>query len=160
MAGNPLTVAGAADKLGVAPARVRALIENGALVALPGEVPTLAAADVAELTRRGSVRAVDVAAVESALDRALKRRLPVLLENGLATALSPLADEVSAARAAAVLAAEQVLEAESVTAAVVADLSVARARIVELDAQVHALAAKPVGLFRRRRVVVSAALPA
>ena len=103
-----LTVAEAADELGVAPGRVRALLSRGALQPAPGDGAALLAADVADLLKRGLVRAVDATAVEAAVDRALRRRLPALLEGGLA----PLASEVATALADVEVSSRQLAAAE------------------------------------------------
>ena len=149
-----LTVAEAADELGVAPARVRALLSKGALQPGPGDGTTLLAADVADLARRGVVRAVDATAVEAAVDRALRRRLPALLEGGLA----PLATEVATALADVEVSSRQLAAAEERARTAEAALAAATDRAAGLDrqvrvltAQVVALQSQPVGLFRRRR---------
>ena len=148
-----LTVAEAADELGVAPSRVRALLSKGALQAA-GNGSTLLAADVADLARRGVVRAVDATAVEAAVDRALRRRLPGLLEGGLA----PLATEVATALADVEVSSRQLAAAEERARTAEAALAAAVDRAAGLDrqvrvltAQVVALQSQPVGLFRRRR---------
>ena len=149
-----LTVAEAADELGVAPARVRALLSRGALTPAPGDGTTVLAADVAELSKRGTVRAVDATAVEAAVDRALRRRLPGLLEGGLA----PVAGEVATALADVEASTRELAAAEERSRAAEAALAAAETRIAGLDrqvrvltAQVVALQSQPVGLFRRRR---------
>jgi hypothetical protein len=149
-----LTLAEAADALGVAPARVRALLASGALEAVPGHVSSVAAADVEALQKRGVVRAVDVAAVEGALDRAIRRRLPEVLDERLDVALRPLADELATAFADVEASAVQVAQAEDRTRAVEAELAAARQRIAELEQRVVALQ-MPTGLFRRRRASVA-----
>jgi len=106
---------------------------------------------VAELTRRGVVRSVDVAAVEGAVDRALRRRLPALLEAALHDGLEPLSHEIATALADVELSVEQRAAAEERARAAEAALSQARAELMDLRQQVVALAAQPSGLFRRRR---------
>lgn len=151
-----LTVTEAADELGVAPARVRALLASGALEPVPGHASSVAAADVDALVRRGVVRSLDVAAVEGALDRALRRRLPELLEERLASALSPVADEVAVALADVDAGAARVALAEERARSAEAALAQAQERAVALEARLAALEAQPVGLFRRRRAVATA----
>jgi len=146
-----LTVAETADRIGVAPARVRALIASGILRTSPDDLTAVRAAEVAELTRRGVVRSVDVAAVEGAVDRALRRRLPALLEAALHDGLEPLSREVATALADVELSVEQRAAAEERARAAEAALSQARAEVTDLRQQVVALAAQPRGLFRRRR---------
>jgi hypothetical protein len=156
-----LTLAQAADELGVAPARVRALLASGALQPAPGHQSSVVAADVEQLVRRGVVRSVDVAAVEGAMDRALRRRLPSLLADALGarldTALAPLADEVATALVDVELSTARITRAEERAGAAERALAEARARVAELEQQVAALAARPPGLFRRRRSAVAAA---
>jgi hypothetical protein len=151
-----LTLAEAADALGVAPARVRALLASGALDAVPGHVTSVAAADVEALQKRGVVRAVDIAAVEGALDRAIRRRLPELLGERLDVSLRPLADEVATAFADVEASGARVARAEERTRAVEVELAAARQRIAELEQRVVALQ-MPSGLFRRRRSAVAPA---
>jgi transposase len=151
-----LTLAEAADALGVAPARVRALLANGALQPAPGHTSSVPAADVDALVRRGVLRSLDVAAVEGALDRALRRRLPELLEQRLAAALEPVADELAAAVADVDTSAARVATAEEQARAAEAALVQAQERVVALEARIAALEAQPVGLFRRRRSVATA----
>lgn len=146
-----LTVAETADRIGVAPARVRALIASGILRTSPDDLTAVPAAEVAELTRRGVVRSVDVAAVEGAVDRALRRRLPALLEAALHDGLEPLSHEIATALADVELSVEQRAAAEERARAAEAALSQARAELMDLRQQVVALAAQPSGLFRRRR---------
>lgn len=148
------TVAEAADELGVAPAQIRALLNRGALAPGPGDPGTLLAADVADLAKRGVVRAVDAIAVEAAVDRALRRRLPGLLEGGLA----PLATEVATTLADVEFSTRQLVAAQERARIAEAALGAAQERAARLDAQVRllndqvaALVARPVGLFRRRR---------
>jgi hypothetical protein len=137
-----LSVLDAADELGVAPARVRAMMANGALTGSAGEV---LASEVAELKRRGVVRSVDVAAVEGALDRALRRRLPQLLEQ----ALQPLSSEVATTMADVEASARQLAAAEERARVAEMALAATRAELAELQA-------RPAGLFRRRRAVTAA----
>jgi hypothetical protein len=151
-----LTLAEAADVLGVAPTRVRALIASGALPPAPGHTSSIAAADVDALVRRGVLRSIDVAAVEGALDRALRRRLPELLENRLGAALAPVADEVATALADVELSAARVATAEEQARVAQGSLAQAQERVVALEARIAALEAQPVGLFRRRRSVATA----
>jgi hypothetical protein len=153
---RPLTLAEAADALGVAPARVRALIASGALEPAPGHASSIAAADVDALVRRGVVRSVDVAAVEGALDRALRRRLPELLEDRLGLALTPVADELAGALADVELHAARTATAEERARVAETALAQAQERVVALEARIAALEAQPVGLFRRRRSVATA----
>ena len=148
-----LTVSEAADRLGVAPARVRALQASGALQPVPGHASSVAAEDVDGLVRRGVVRALDVAAVEGALDRALRRRLPDLL----AERLAPLQGEVATALADVELTTARAYEAEARARAADEQLAAARARIEELEHRVVALQVQPTGLFRRRRPAVAPA---
>jgi len=155
-----LSVAEAADELGVAPARVRALLARGALTAAPGDAG-VPAAEVADLVKRGVLRAVDATAVEAALDRALRRRLPALLEGSLA----PLAGEVATALADVEVSTRELARVEERAAGAEAALAAAHERAAGLEAQVRvlsaqvaALQAQPVGLFRRRRS--GGALPA
>ena len=147
-----LTIAEAADALGVAPARVRALLASGALDAVPGHTSSVAAAAIEALQKRGVVRAVDIAAVEGALDRAIRRRLPELLE----VTLRPLADEVATAFADVEAGSALVARAEERTRAVEAQLTAAHQRIAELEQRVVVLQ-MPTGLFRRRRSAVAPA---
>lgn len=151
-----LTLTEAADLLGVAPARVRALLASGALSPVPGHASTVAAADVEALVRRGVVRSLDVAAVEGALDRALRRRLPELLQARIDAALTPVAGEVATALADVELSAAAVATAEERARAAEAALTEAQERVVALEARLAALEAQPVGLFRRRRSVATA----
>jgi hypothetical protein len=151
-----LTLTEAADELGVAPARVRALLGSGALQPAAGHVSSVAAADVQALIRRGVVRSLDVAAVEGALDRALRRRLPELLAERLDRALTPVADEVATALADVELSTEQVATAEQRARAAEESLAQAQERVIALEARIAALEAQPVGLFRRRRSVATA----
>lgn len=147
-----LTVSEAADLLGVAPARVRALQAGGALSPVPGHATNVAAADVDALVRRGTVRALDLAAVEGALDRALRRRLPDLL----AERLAPLQGEVATALADVELTTTRALEAEARARAAEEQLAAARTRIEQLEQRVVALQL-PTGLFRRRRATAAPA---
>jgi len=149
-----LTPAQAADQLGVAAARIRALLASGALQ--PATDGLVAAADVAELSRRGTLRSLDVAAVEGAVDRALRRRLPTLLGDGLDAALQPLAGEVATALADVEISTQQLVEEQERTRTAEAALAQARARVVELEQRVAALTTRPAGLFRRRRAVEAA----
>lgn len=151
-----LTLTEAADELGVAPARVRALLASGALSPVPGHASTVAAADVEAMVRRGVVRSIDIAAVEGALDRALRRRLPELLSERLGTALAPVADEVATALADVELGATRVATAEEQARVAKESLAQAQERVVALEARIAALEAQPVGLFRRRRSVATA----
>ena len=153
-----LSIAQAADELGITPTRVRSLLSSGALQAVPGEGGGVAREDVAELARRGTVRALDLAAVEGALDRALRRRLPGLLGAGLEQALQPLSGEVATAFADVEISTAQLAAAERRAELAEDGREVARARVQVLEAQVAqlegrlaALEARPVGLFRRRR---------
>ncbi len=146
-----ITVAETADQIGVAPSRVRALIASGVLSTSAQEPDSVPVAEVAELTRRGVVRAVDVAAVEGAVDRALRRRLPALLEAGLGAGLAPLSREVATALADVELSVEQLAAAHERARAAEAALSEARAEVADLRGQLVSLAAQPTGLFRRRR---------
>lgn len=148
-----LTVSQAADELGVAPARVRALLTSGALSPVPGHASSVAAADVEQLAKRGVLRSLDVAAVEGALDRALRRRLPELLEAGLA----PLQGEVATALADVELGTAAVAAAEQRAQSAERSLAAAQERVATLEARIATLEAQPVGLFRRRRTT---ALPA
>ena len=165
-----LSVPQAADELGVAPARVRALLSSGALRPAPDAPDAVLAEDAAALLRRGAVRAVDVAAVEGALDRALRRRLPALLDAGVAAALDaplraalePLSGEVATALADVEISTQRLLEAERRAELSEAATTIARgqvaaleAQVAELEQQVAALQAQPVGLFRRRRRVAA-----
>ena len=158
-AGEPaLSIAEAADELGVAPARIRSLLASGALQALPGDGGQVSAEQVADLVGRGTVRALDVAAVEGALDRALRRRLPGLLDAGLEYALEPLSGEVALALAdveittAHLGAAERRAElAEDALDDARAQVHALRKQVAQLEEQLDVLAARPVGLFRRRR---------
>lgn len=149
-----LTVVEAADELGVAPARIRTLLASGALEAA-AEGRVLAAA-VEDLARRGVVRSMDVAAVEGALDRALRRRLPELVSGQLQTALAPLAGELATAFADVELSSSRVTAADARAASAEQALATSERRVAELEAQVSALQAQPVGLFRRRRTVAPA----
>jgi hypothetical protein len=148
-----LTVPEAADELGVAPARVRALLSSGALQPAPGHASSVVAADVEQLARRGVLRSLDVAAVEGALDRALRRRLPELL----GPALNPVADEVATALADVEMAAARVSAAEERARVAEAQLADAQARIHTLEERVVELQLRPTGLFRRRRAAVAPA---
>lgn len=151
-----LTLAEAADVLGVAPARVRALIASGALPPAPGHSSSVVAADVDALVRRGVLRSLDVAAVEGALDRALRRRLPDLLADRLDSALAPVAGEVATALADVELGAARVATAEEQARVAQLSLVQAQQQVVALEARIAALEAQPVGLFRRRRSVATA----
>lgn len=151
-----LTISEAADELGVAPARIRALIASGSLSAVPGEPGLVSATETAELVRRGVLRSVDVAAVEGAVDRALRRRLPGLLDLALTTALRPVADELALAVADIDISTRQAAEAQARATAAEQSLGAARARVAALEARLAALQARPVGLFRRRREVAPA----
>jgi hypothetical protein len=146
-----LTAAQAADELGIAPARVRALVASGALQPVPGHVSSVAASDVEALTRKGVVRSLDVAAVEGALDRALRRRLPDLLGSHLETALRPVTDELATTMADVELSTQRVTEAQERARIAEEALAAAQQRVTELEAQVAVLQARPAGLFRRRR---------
>lgn len=146
-----LTVPEAADELGVAPARVRALLASGALQPAPGHASSVVAADVEQLSRRGVLRSLDVAAVEGALDRALRRRVPELL----APALAPVADELATALADVELAATRVATADERARTAEAQLAEARTRIEALEQRVVELQLRPAGLFRRRRATVA-----
>jgi hypothetical protein len=159
MSGSPriLTLAQAADELGVAPARIRALLASGALEPVPGHASSVAAANVEELARRGVVRSLDVAAVEGALDRALKRRLPELLAARLDVALTPLSDELATALADVELSTQRVAAAEERARVAEAELAAAQTRIDELQQRVVALQLRPTGLFRRRRTSLAPA---
>ena len=144
-----LTVAEAADRLGVAPARIRALVAGGALPATPdGTVP---AAELDGLARRGVVRSLDVAAVEGALDRALRRRLPDLLGSRLEQALSPLASEVATALLDVESSSGRIAAADERAAAAERALAAAAQQVADLEARLAVLEAQPAGLFRRRR---------
>lgn len=161
-----LTIAQAADELGVAPARVRSLVASGALPSLGSNL--VEAEGVAELARRGTLRSIDVAAVESALDRALKRRLPLVLS----AALAPVATEVATALADVEISTRQLTEAEhrassaeealartrdelSASRAVVATLedalAASRSELAVVRAELAVAQERPAGLFRRRR---------
>lgn len=163
---STLTISQAADELGVAPARVRSLVASGAVPSLGSNL--VSAEAVAELVRRGTLRSLDVAAVESALDRALRRRLPPLLDG----ALGPLSGEVATALADVEVGTRELAGAEQRAAAAEASLRQVRAELgttrdelrvsaealseahVEragLRAELAVLQAKPAGLFRRRR---------
>lgn len=144
-----LTVAQAADQLGVAPARIRALVAGGALPTTGDGV--LPAAEVEGLARRGVVRSLDVAAVEGALDRALRRRLPDLLGSRLEQALAPLAGEVATALLDVESSSARIAAAEQRAAAAEQALAAAGQQVLDLEARLAALQAQPVGLFRRRR---------
>jgi hypothetical protein len=152
-----LTVTEAADELGVAPARIRALQASGALTPVPGHATSVAAPDVEALARKGVVRSVDVAAVEGALDRALRRRLPDLLTERLEAATTPLRDELATALADVELSTAQRAAAEQRAEAAERELALARARVAELEHRVVALQVQPTGLFRRRRQAVAPA---
>lgn len=163
---STLTISQAADELGVAPARVRSLVSSGAVPSLGSNL--VSAEAVAELVRRGTLRSLDVAAVESALDRALRRRVPVLLDG----ALQPLSGEVATALADVQVSTRELAEAEQRAAAAEASLrqvreelgatrdelcasaealAEARAEQAGLRAELAVLQSKPGGLFRRRR---------
>lgn len=157
-----LAVADAADQLGVAPARVRALVGAGALQPAPDDADAVLADGIGELVRRGTLRVLDVAAVEAALDRSLRRRLPGLLDDrldsALGQALRPLAGEVATAFADVEFSVQQLAAAQeraerAEQRALTAEEALAQARIraAVLQAQVAQLQARPVGLFRRRR---------
>ncbi|HVM26941.1 MAG TPA: hypothetical protein VM433_04620 [Mycobacteriales bacterium] len=152
-----LTLAQAADELGVAPARVRALVASGALDVVAGHPGSVLATDVHELTRRGAVRSVDIAAVEGALDRALRRRLPDVLAERLDAALAPLAGEVATAFADVELSTQRVEQAEERARVAEQELARAQDRIAALEQRVVALQMQPTGLFRRRRTSVAPA---
>lgn len=160
----------AADELGVTPARVRALLASGALTAGPDG--GVAAEQLADLVRRGTVRSADLAAVEGALDRALRRRLPALLEEVLAPALravrdevaaglGPLSGEVATAIADVEVTTRQLAEAQDAVRTLRASLTAERERSAGLERRVASLSTaleqQPTGLFRRRR---RAAVPA
>jgi hypothetical protein len=147
-----LTLTEAADELGVSPARVRALLSSGALQPAPGHTSSIAAADVDALVKKGVLRSLDVAAVEGALDRALRRRLPDLLD----AALAPMTDEVAAAMADVDAGSGRVAAAEERARVAENALTEAQERAVALEARIAALEAQPVGLFRRRRSVATA----
>jgi hypothetical protein len=138
---STLSVFEAADELGVAPARVRSLLASGALTPSGGDAARVLTREVADLRRRGAVRSVDVAAVEGALDRALRRRLPLLLEQ----ALQPLSSEVATTMADVEASARQLAAAEERARVAEQALAVTRAELT-------ALQARPTGMFRRRRV--------
>jgi hypothetical protein len=146
-----LTLTQAADELGVAPARVRALLASGALHPVPGHASSVDAAEVQQLVKRNVVRSVDVAAVEGALDRALRRRLPEVLAERLDGALTPLSNELATALADVELSTQRVAQAEERARAAEQELTAARARIADLEQRVVALQTQPTGLFRRRR---------
>jgi len=148
-----LTVTEAADRLGVAPARIRALLTSGALHPVAGHASSVSAAEVDDLARRGVLRSVDVAAVEGALDRALRRRLP----EQLAPALAPLADEVATALADVELSTQRVAAAEERARAAEEKLASAEQRVIDLERRVVELQLQPTGLFRRRRTAVAPA---
>lgn len=146
------TVLEAADDLGVAPARIRALLASGALTPVRrGEETLLKAPEVIDLSRRGVVRSIDVAAVEGAVDRALRRRLPALLGDGL----RPVADELATALADVEVSTRLLAATEERARAAELALGAAQSRIGLLETQVAALQARPVGLFRRRRAVTA-----
>ena len=147
-----LSLLQAADELGVAPARVRALLAAGALTVAGDGVQ---AEGVADLVKRGTLRSADVAAVESALDRALKRRLPGLLGETLAPALAPLSGEVALALADVEITTRELAEAREATRVLQAQLTTERERVAVLERQV-ALLQEPSGFFRRRRSAVPA----
>ena len=151
-----LTVSQAADELGVAPARIRALLASGALRSVPDQEGSVSSVDIDALARRGVVRAVDVAAVEGALDRALRRRLPEIVSGRLEQALSPLASELATAFADVELGSVRLAAAEERARSAEQALSRAQERIRVLEATTAALAAQPSGLFRRRRSVATA----
>ena len=117
---------------------------------------------MADLVERGVVRAVDATAVESAVDRAFRQRLPALLEAGLA----PLVTEVATALADVDVSSRLLAAAEERVRTAEAALATYQTRTAGLDrqvqvltAQVVALRSQPVGLFRRRRRRSSAVLP-
>ncbi|MCW2601319.1 MAG: hypothetical protein JWM02_3148 [Frankiales bacterium] len=142
MAAAPtLTVYQAADELGVTPARIRALLASGALKAARGHGTRIAARDVEELLRRGAVRSLDVAAIEGALDRVLRRRLPAMLEE----ALTPLSTEVATTLADVEVSTRELAEA-------LERARVAEAALTAAHVELAALQTRPAGLFRRRRV--------
>ena len=149
---STLSLPQAADELGVAPARVRALLAAGALTASGDGVH---ATSVADLVRRGTLRSVDVAAVEGALDRALRRRLPGLLGDALTPALAPLSGEVALALADVEVTTRELAEAREAGRVLQAELTAAQERVALLERQVAVLQ-EPAGFFRRRR----SALPA
>ena len=151
-----LTLTEAADELGVSPSRVRALLTSGALQPAPGHTSSVAAADVDALVKKGVLRSLDVAAVEGALDRALRRRLPELLEARLDAALTPMTSEVATAFADVDASSARVAAAEERARVAETSLAEAQERAVALEARIAALEAQPVGLFRRRRSVATA----
>ena len=159
-----LSISDAADELGVAPARIRSLLASGALQALPGQDGEVSCDELDELARRGTLRALDVAAVEGALDRALRRRLPGLLDTGLELALQPLAGEVATAIADVEITTEHLGVAERRAAVAEGALEAARLRVQQLEAdvaqlqgQVAVLSARPAWPFRRRHPVAGVA---
>ena len=159
-----LSIAQAADELGIAPARVRSLLSSGALQPLSGERGEVSREQVSELARRGTVRSLDLAAVEGALDRALRRRLPGLLDAGLELALQPLSGEVATAFADVEISTAQLAAAERRAELAEEERETARVRVQALEAQVAQLegqlaarAARSSGLFRRRRQSVAVA---
>jgi len=160
-----LSIGEAADELGVTPARIRSLLASGALQPPAGdEGGEVCREQVVELAQRGTVRALDLAAVEGALDRALRRRLPGLLDEGLDLALQPLSTEVATAFADVEITTQHLGVAERRAEIAEDALDAARLRVQELEAQVAelqgelaVLAARPLGLFRRRRVVAGVA---
>jgi chemotaxis protein histidine kinase CheA len=152
-----LTLAQAADELGVAPARVRALLANGALQPVPGHASSVAATDVDDLARRNVVRSVDVAAVEGALDRALRRRLPEVLAERLDAAMAPVAGELATALADVEQSTQRVAQAEERARTAEEALAAAETRVAELQQRVVELQMQPTGLFRRRRAAVATA---
>ena len=98
-----ITLTEAAEHLGLPAARVRRLVEVGALPV--HEHPTgllIDRAAVTELTRRGTVRVTDAAAVEAAVDRSLKRRLGPALD-GLTEPVESALDRVLRRRLAPAL---------------------------------------------------------
>lgn len=113
-----------------------------------GHTPA-AALSVAEPA--ASVPTLTARAVEAALDRALRRRLPGLLDQGLDSALAPLSGEVATAFADVEMSAQRVAEAEERAHVAESALAAAQDRLAALERQVGALQARPVGLFRRRR---------
>lgn len=152
-----LSLVDAADELGLTPARLRRLVDAGALPAVsgPDEPLLVPRAAVGELRRRGTVRAVDVAAVESAMDRVLRRRLDPALDSLTAPLVAANDDARHAlAEQAALRAAAEARAARAETA-----LAAARDQVETLTARVKVLEAQPVGLFRRRRRLSAPATP-